>query len=252
MRVFKSRGSRKEISEYVYKAGAAERNGLKLCNGQALSRSVYAALFAEIGTTFGAGDGSTTFNLPDFRGRVPGSAGQGTYTSSFANTAVNATTNAITVADNDSLFTGTEVVLSTTGTAPAGLTAGNAYYVIRASSTSISLATTLANAVAGTAIDITGQGTGTHTLTVTYTNRDIGSIAGEESHALTINEMPSHKHTIQDNYGVQDLEATFNNGNATDELNRTEDTSYTGGSGSHNIMQPTIFAGHWFIYTGVG
>lgn len=38
--------------------------------GQAISRTTYAALFALMGTTFGAGDGSTTFNLPDARGRV--------------------------------------------------------------------------------------------------------------------------------------------------------------------------------------
>lgn len=37
-------------------------------NGAAISRTAYAALFAKIGTTFGAGDGSTTFNLPDARG----------------------------------------------------------------------------------------------------------------------------------------------------------------------------------------
>lgn len=38
------------------------------CNGAAVSRSTYNALFTAIGTTFGAGDGSTTFNLPDLRG----------------------------------------------------------------------------------------------------------------------------------------------------------------------------------------
>lgn len=38
------------------------------CNGAAVSRTTYASLFAAIGTTFGAGDGSTTFNLPDLRG----------------------------------------------------------------------------------------------------------------------------------------------------------------------------------------
>ncbi len=41
-----------------------------LCYGQAVSRTTYAALYAVIGTTFGAGDGSTTFNLPDCRGRA--------------------------------------------------------------------------------------------------------------------------------------------------------------------------------------
>jgi len=36
-----------------------------------VSRATYAALFAAIGTTYGAGDGSTTFSLPDLRGRAP-------------------------------------------------------------------------------------------------------------------------------------------------------------------------------------
>ena len=38
------------------------------CNGAAVSRTTYAALYAAIGTTWGAGDGTTTFNIPDFRG----------------------------------------------------------------------------------------------------------------------------------------------------------------------------------------
>lgn len=42
-----------------------------LCNGQAISRTDYAELFDVIGTTYGIGDGSSTFNLPDLRGRVP-------------------------------------------------------------------------------------------------------------------------------------------------------------------------------------
>lgn len=41
-----------------------------MCDGSALSRMAYAALFAVIGTTFGAGDGANTFNVPDLRGRV--------------------------------------------------------------------------------------------------------------------------------------------------------------------------------------
>lgn len=44
--------------------------GWLLCYGQAVSRTTYAALFAVIGTRFGAGDGGSTFNLPDLRGRV--------------------------------------------------------------------------------------------------------------------------------------------------------------------------------------
>src|ERR1700746_593909 len=48
-----------------------------ICDGSAISRATYPALFAICGTTFGAGDGSTTFNLPDLRGRVGVGAGQG-------------------------------------------------------------------------------------------------------------------------------------------------------------------------------
>jgi microcystin-dependent protein len=43
-------------------------SGFLACDGSAVSRSQYAALFTAIGTTYGAGDGSTTFNLPDLRG----------------------------------------------------------------------------------------------------------------------------------------------------------------------------------------
>lgn len=51
-------------------AGQTAPEGWLLCQGQAVSRTTYAQLFAVIGTTFGSGDGSTTFNLPDLRGRV--------------------------------------------------------------------------------------------------------------------------------------------------------------------------------------
>lgn len=44
--------------------------GWLLCNGQAVSRTTFAGLFAVVGTTYGVGNATTTFNLPDFRGRV--------------------------------------------------------------------------------------------------------------------------------------------------------------------------------------
>lgn len=51
------------------------------CDGSAVSRTIYAALFNEVGTTWGAGNGSTTFNVPDFRRRVAvGSGGSGSST----------------------------------------------------------------------------------------------------------------------------------------------------------------------------
>ena len=56
-------------------AGATEPLGFLFCFGQAISRTTYAALFAAIGTAYGSGDGTTTFNVPDLRGRV--AAGKG-------------------------------------------------------------------------------------------------------------------------------------------------------------------------------
>ncbi|HEY4029961.1 MAG TPA: phage tail protein, partial [Caulobacteraceae bacterium] len=50
-------------------AGLTVPAGFFLCNGQAVSRTDNAALFAAIGAAWGAGDGSTTFNLPDLRDR---------------------------------------------------------------------------------------------------------------------------------------------------------------------------------------
>lgn len=51
-----------------YFAASVPPAGWLECNGAAISRTTYAALFLAIGTTFGAGDGSTTFNIPDCRG----------------------------------------------------------------------------------------------------------------------------------------------------------------------------------------
>jgi microcystin-dependent protein len=58
--------------------GSSAPTGFLMCNGTAVSRTTYADLFAAIGTTYGVGDGSTTFNLPNAQGRVP--VGAGTYT----------------------------------------------------------------------------------------------------------------------------------------------------------------------------
>ena len=51
--------------------GSTAPSGYLMCNGQAVSRTTYADLFKAIGTSFGAGDGVTTFNVPNFNGRVP-------------------------------------------------------------------------------------------------------------------------------------------------------------------------------------
>ncbi|CCG42195.1 phage tail protein [Magnetospirillum molischianum] len=63
-----SGGATAAIGEVAAFARSAAPDGWLKCNGAAVSRTTYADLFAAIGATFGAGDGSTTFNLPDLRG----------------------------------------------------------------------------------------------------------------------------------------------------------------------------------------
>lgn len=61
-------------------AGSDIPDGYLLCNGAAVSRTTYKDLFNRIGTTYGAGDGSTTFNLPDVTNRfIQGNGTPGTY-----------------------------------------------------------------------------------------------------------------------------------------------------------------------------
>lgn len=71
------------IGAQIAYAGSTAPPGWLLCYGQAVSRTTYAALYAVTGNTYGSGDGSTTFNLPDKRGRA--SIGQDNMGGSAAN-----------------------------------------------------------------------------------------------------------------------------------------------------------------------
>lgn len=70
----------------VMYGGASAPTGWLLCNGAAVSRATYAALFAILGTAYGVGDGSTTFNLPDLRDRVPMGKGVNAVTDTLGET----------------------------------------------------------------------------------------------------------------------------------------------------------------------
>lgn len=59
-----------QVGNIVYRASTNIPGNMLICNGAAISRTTYATLFKDIGTTFGEGDGSTTFNIPDLRGVV--------------------------------------------------------------------------------------------------------------------------------------------------------------------------------------
>lgn len=65
------RGKGDLVGEVKLYAGSDVPSGFLRCDGAAVSRSTYSALFAVIGTLYGPGNGTTTFNVPDFRGRGP-------------------------------------------------------------------------------------------------------------------------------------------------------------------------------------
>lgn len=58
------------IGSIVMFAGSTAPSGWLLCDGSAVSRETYSSLYSVIGDSYGSGDGSTTFNLPDLTGRV--------------------------------------------------------------------------------------------------------------------------------------------------------------------------------------
>ena len=208
----------------MYGAAAAP-GGYYLCEGAAISRSTYSALFGVIGTTYGAGDGSTTFNVPDFRDRAPygastftlGSKTAGEVNASGQNstgTGTSGSSGASTVANNTgSGTTGT----GTTGTATSGGTAPSipaSTYNTGSGTSGGSGASTVAantgNAGATTVASNTGSG-GSHGHTVTTANtnsttdKDVtGAIAavtavanvGNHTHAIPALTVNAHAHSI--------------------------------------------------------
>lgn len=238
-----------EIGDYSWSARAS-KTGWLLCQAQEVSRSTYAALFEEIGVTYGPGDGSTTFNLPDGRGRALIGSGSGLMLELVTAANVDAANNWFAVASNtDKWMTGMKVRVSTTGVLPTGLVAATDYYVIRDTTATIKFATTLANALAGTVIDITAAGSGTHTVTHTLTTRAVGDKGGEEMHGLTTNELAAHSHTAYNaSTGAGGSQITVASSGGTFASNNS--TAPAGGSSLHNNMQPFI-AANLFIFAGV-
>lgn len=220
-------------------AGSSTPTGYLDCDGSAVSRSTYAALFSAISTTWGAGDGSTTFNLPNLNGRATIGSGTGTNAEAVAAASVSTGSDTFTVASNaDRWVTGMAVVLTTSGGLPGGLSLATTYYVVRASSTTIKFATSLANAQNGTVIDITSQGTGTHTVTQTLTARTLGVIGGEETHAMSSTELLAHTHVMY-SYGIDEGGTSgpmAQGGGSGTQANAS--TSSTGGNAAMNNMQP--------------
>ena len=90
-RVYDKTGFVQPVGSITAYGGSTAPTGWFLCNGEAVSRTTYADLFAVIGTTYGVGDGSTTFTLPDLRGVFARGAGTSGKLSMANGTAFSAT-----------------------------------------------------------------------------------------------------------------------------------------------------------------
>jgi microcystin-dependent protein len=149
---------------------ATPPTGWLLCAGTAVSRTTYAPLFAVIGTTFGVGDGSTTFNLPNYVNRMPFGASL-TTTASFTGTINGATSTASSISATTltvggtitgtfavgQTISGTNVTSGTTITALGTGTGGAGTYTVSASQTVSSTAIT----GSGTTLTVSAVSSGT-------------------------------------------------------------------------------------------
>ena len=212
-------------------AGSSAPTGWLLCDGSAVSRTTYSTLFAIISTTYGVGDGSTTFNLPNLRSRSVIGVGAGTKVATFASRSSNViTVTGLTNAANNEFQTGQAVTYVTSGSVITGLTSSTVYYIVRITNTTFSLATTLANAIAGTVIALSSDGSGTQTFTQTLTTRTLGDTGGEENHALILDEVPG---TLLKTAGTI-MDRGLNSPTVPTTANNSP------GDKAHNIMNPFI------------
>jgi len=183
-------------SIFPYGAATAPTHYL-MCDGGSISTTTYAGLFAVLGYAYG-GSGSL-FNVPDLKARMPlgYSASAPTKVFTFSSRSSNTiTVTGVSNTNNNEIQTGQLVNFVSTGTTITGLTSTTDYYMIRVAYNQFTLATSVVNANAGTAITLSGDGTGTRTFTATFSARALGAMGGEENHALTDAEMASHSHAV--------------------------------------------------------
>jgi len=125
--------------------GSSTPTGWLSCAGTAVSRTTYARLFAVMSTSYGVGDGSSTFNLPDMRDRVP--LGAGTNNSLGTETAGAVAASAVITSASKS---GVTTATNTTGSTSATLSVGNGTFATSAKDSAQSTAVTSVNATGHT------------------------------------------------------------------------------------------------------
>lgn len=228
--------------------GAAAPTGYLLCQGQAVSRTTYAALYAALGgsgSPYGQGDGSTTFNLPDFRGRV--AVGKNTGTFAALGATGGEETHALLVAEMPSHDHGGAVSSVSAGT-PAGtidsISAGTPNGTISAVS---------AGTPAGS-INSVSAGTPAGTINSVSAGTPAGSVsvaaAGAHTHDVPVNETGG----IADAGGVSatSTSSTLYHYTASSAGSHAHSASFSGSAmaGHSHSFTGSAMGGHSHTFTG--
>ena len=209
--------------------GTSAPTGWLLMNAD-YDRTTYAALYAIVGTTYGPGNGTTTFGL-----RKDGTNSIGAGTHSRKEVVTTSSANGFVVASNNAMWvTGMPVIWSALSGFTTSGTAGPTYYVVRINATNIRFATTLQKAQDG-APDITISSSGSCTVTYTGQTHTRGQMLGEDGHAMSSTELLAHTH-IWYNYANSGGNPGY--GGVAQEGGVY--TSSTGGNAAMNLHTPTV------------
>jgi microcystin-dependent protein len=217
----------------IWSTDTAPTNYL-FCNGAAVSRTTYASLFALLSTTYGSGDSSTTFNLPDLRGRAPfGSDDMGTSAASRITNAgsgiVGTTLAASGGAETVTLTTAQLASHTHTGTTASSGSHGHGF----------------ATSTDGThhhTGSTDNDGTGAHTHTVTINQANAAAAAGfsplqiGSGTNITTSSNGAHVH----NFTTTDNGAHFHSISADGSHTHTFTSDASGSGNAHNNMPPAL------------
>jgi hypothetical protein len=176
------------------------------------------------------------------QGRVPVGIGAATVIATFASRSSNViTVTGLSNTASNEFQTGQAVLYSAPSGAMTGLTHNTTYYLVRTGNLTFSLASSLANAQNGTVISLSSDGTGTQTFTLTLTTRTAGETGGEERHAMSLDELLAHTHSVY-------TSSPPNVGGASSNVradNTAGNSGSKGGNQAMNNMQPFITCYMW-------